>query len=184
MKDYHKGLILILLAVLASTASFYEEDRRWEMAFINYQPTSPNASRAIDDVEQLQQSILAGLDPTLTAQPTAAGGLLKQQQANTELSVDKPIENCVVGKISRSNSHSLYHDDDYMAIKHNNNTYIHLTKRDIYLLRKPLDAQSASLLIKSPNSVVQKIALAEQSDQCKKIDLYLARVKLDQTKRP
>jgi len=183
MKDYHKGLILILLAVLASTAAFYEEDRRWEMAYINYQPTSSNRGSVIevdDEIEQLQQDILAGLDPTLTAQPTAAGEMLKQDQVEQSVRIKEPVEYCATGQISRSNSHSLYHDDEYMAIKQNNNTYIYLTKRDIYLLKKPLDAQSASLLISSPDSVVEKISMAQQSTQCKKVDLYLARVRLNQ----
>ncbi|MEM5529875.1 hypothetical protein WN093_13730 [Gammaproteobacteria bacterium AS21] len=179
MKDYHKGLILILLAVLASTTAFYEEDRRWEMAFINYQPTlrtNEAANDAYNDVEQLQQNILAGLDPTLVAQPTAAGvSVKKSTQKNA---IEKTAEYCAIGKIIRSNSHSLYHNDDYMAIKYNNNTFIYLTKRDIYLLKKPLDAQSASLLLESPDGVMQEISQAQQSDQCKKNDLYLARVRL------
>lgn len=180
MKDYHKGLILILLAVLASTTAFYEEDRRWEMAFINHQPTlliNETANDAYNEVEQLQQNILAGLDPTLVAQPTAAGGVLVKRPSQKE-TIQKPAEYCAIGKIIRSNSHSLYHDDDYMAIQYNNNTFIYLIKRDIYLLRNLLDAQSASLLLESPDSVMQKIAQAQQSDQCKKNDLYLARVKL------
>jgi len=161
MRDTHKGVIFLFLALLASIAAIYEDPRHWEMPFINF-TTSPQ-----DDVALLQAQLLAGLDPTENAAPTAAGNPVKT-----------PPVQCLEGKVARDKSTDLYHDAQYVSIKELGNTYIELANRDVRLLKSAFETQSASIIDSLPVKVEQFLDQAMVKGKCGKIDLYLSKIKI------
>jgi len=161
MKDIHKGVILLIMAVLASIASLSVEDRHWKMPFITFE------SQSNDDVAHLQAQLLAGLDPTENSAPTAAGDSAKLT----------PVV-CLKGKIARDSSADLYHDATYVSVKNVSDTYIELSDNQILLLKSAFETQSASVISALPFSVEQRLDQAISAGGCGQIDLYLSKIKI------
>jgi len=161
MRDIHKGVILLIMAVLASIASLSVEDRHWKMPFITFE------SQRNDDVAQLQAQLLAGLDPTQNAAPTAAGNPAKL-----------PPVVCLQGKIARDSSADLYNNATYVSVKDASNTYIELSDNQILLLKSAFETQSASVISALPVSAEQRLDQAISAGGCGQIDLYLSKIKM------
>jgi len=160
MRDIHKGVILLIMAVLASIASLSVEDRHWKMPFITFD--SPQN----DDVAKLQAQLLAGLDPTQNTAPTAAGNPAKL-----------PPVVCLKGKIARDSSADLYHNAIYVSVKDVSDTYIELSDNQILLLKSAFETQSASVISALPVDVKQRLNQAVSVGGCGQIDLYLSKIK-------
>lgn len=163
MKDLRIGMFILLLGVIASISAFTMEDRRWEMAFINFD-AEPN--NQLNEIEALQAQLLAGVDPTTISEATAAGG------ASRKLSF-----NCANGKIIRDNVTDSFHNTIYTSIKHSDGSYIELQDSKSFLLKTAFETQSATLLESIPSDISEQMILATQMDSCSKIDMYLAKIK-------
>jgi hypothetical protein len=163
MKDLRKGMFILLLGVIASISAFTLEDRRWEMAFINFDTESSNQ---INEIDALQAQLLAGVDPTTISEATAAGGV------SSKLSF-----NCSNGKIIRDNAADSFHNAIYTSIKHTDGSYIELQDSESFLFKTAFETQSATLLESLPNDISEQMILASQMDSCSKIDMYLAKIK-------
>ncbi|NQZ31808.1 MAG: hypothetical protein HRU06_11065 [Oceanospirillaceae bacterium] len=159
MRDIHKGVILLFLAVLASIVSLSVDDRHWEMPFMTFD-SDPHS-----DVADLQAQLLAGLDPTENAAPTAAGVTAK--------AVNTP---CFAGKIARDNSTDEFHNALYLAIKQSNDTYIEVIQSQTYLIKGAFETQSASIIESFPSAVEQKIGQISNITSCKQLDVYLSKI--------
>lgn len=161
MKDLHKGVILLLLACLVSIITFFIEDRHWEMAFIRFNQPDPN-----QDVADIQAQLLAGIDPTLIAEPTAAGPTNQVKHAP-----------CFNGKISRDSQADSFHDQPYISIKENQATYIIIANDQAFLRKSPYEMQSASIIPIMPATALSLMHSAVQAGRCASLDLHLAKIK-------
>lgn len=161
MRDLHKGVILLLLALLATVIAFSVEDRRWEMAFINFE-----AKQQLREVEDIQAQLLAGLDPTENAQPTAAGVVSAKSQ----------FAPCFTGKIARDFTSDEYHNAPYTSVKNAQDTFIKVNN-NVYLLKSAFEMQSASLIEDFPNEISQMMQSAISAGRCVGLDLHLAKIK-------
>lgn len=156
MKDSYKGISLLLLGALASLWVLSKDDHGWQLAQLKW-PPEPS-------VDELQQQILAGVDPSEVFEATAAGG-------------DKPLPpDCYVGQVSRNMADEALHGAAYQAIKHEGDTYISVNQGQRYYLRTALESQTASRIQQLPEVVAQRFA---EFDDCKPLDIFLARLKED-----
>lgn len=159
MKDIHKGVILLLMAVVASVVSLSVDDRHWKMPFVKFD-SDPHS-----DVSQLQAQLLAGLDPTENAAPTAAGTTTKSDNIP-----------CFAGKIARDKNSDTFHDALYLSIKKSSETYIELIQNQTYLLKSAFETQSASVIASLPAKVEQQMAQISSIESCKQLDIYLSKI--------
>jgi hypothetical protein len=160
MKDTHKGVIFLFLAVIASSTMLTVDDRPWEMAFINKQPEQDN------DVTLIQSQILAGLDPTENTQSTAAG------PASRKI---KPT--CIKGVIARDKTADLFDGEPYASVKRAGNTYIEITQKNTYMIKGKFQTQSASVVTQFPDDINHELQLVKRIGGCINLSLYLAKIK-------
>ncbi|NRA20658.1 MAG: hypothetical protein HRU05_09290 [Oceanospirillaceae bacterium] len=160
MKDIHKGIILLCMALLASIISFSVDDRHWNMPFVSFAEDSHR------DVADLQAQLLAGLDPTENSAPTAAGNQSNDLQTS-----------CLSGKIARDKTTDKLHDDSYISVKESSAVYIQIILKQVLLVKGPFETQSASVIDVFPNTVSERLELASNSGNCTQIDLYLSKIK-------
>ncbi len=162
MKDYRKGILILLLGGLVTILALAEDDRRWEMAFINL------GAETEQQVADLQAQILLGIDPTLNAEVTAAGAVKRAA-----------MPTCYKGKIARDFQTELFHDHPYTSIKNLNQTYIEVTSANqlVFLVKGAFETQSASILEVFPERVEQSLELISGASECIQLDMYLAKIK-------
>ncbi|EPJ47867.1 MAG: hypothetical protein OFPII_09370 [Osedax symbiont Rs1] len=162
MKDYRKGILILLLGALVTILALAVDDRRWEMAYINF------GTETEQQVADLQAQILSGIDPTLNADATAAGAVKRVA-----------IPTCYRGKIARNLQTELFHDQPYTSIKNLNQTYIEVASANqlTFLVKGAFETQSASILKALPERIEQKLELVSGTSQCIQLDMYLAKIK-------
>ncbi len=172
MRDIHKGAIFLILALLASVVTLSMDDRRWEMAFINWEEKQDL------DVQNIQSQLLAGLDPTLNAEATAAGNPSNTQQAVISNSASaKKNSYCFSGKIARDLSSDQFHEMPYVSVKENQDTFINIDNDFALLIKSAYEMQSASLIQSLPTNVAQLMQSAMANGRCIELDLHLAKIK-------
>jgi hypothetical protein len=172
MRDIHKGAIFLMLGLLASVVTLSMDDRRWEMAFINWDEKQDL------DVQNIQSQLLAGLDPTLNAQATAAGNPSTTQKSIAENVVsNKKSAFCFSGKIARDINSDQFHEMPYISVKEDQDTFISIDNNFALLLKSAFEVQSASLIQSLPSSVAHTMQLAIENGRCIELDLHLAKIK-------
>ncbi len=180
MRDIHKGVIFLILALLASVVTLTMEDRRWEMAFINWD------KKQDQDVLDIQAQLFAGIDPTLNAQPTAAGNAINPEIDNpisiddvnlAPVAISKKGSYCFSGKIARDLNTDPFHDLPYTSIKNNRDTFINIDNNLAFLLKSAYEVQSASLISVLPVNAQQLMQSAIDGGHCIDLDLHLAKIK-------
>ena len=172
MRDIHKGAIFLILALLASVVTLSMDDRRWEMAFINWEEKQDL------DVQNIQSQLLAGIDPTLNAEATAAGSASNtQQRAVASNPSSKKNSFCFSGKIARDLSSDQFHEMPYISIKEHQDTFISIDNNFALLIKSAYEVQSASLIQSLPSSAAQLMQSAMENGRCIELDLHLAKIK-------
>lgn len=160
MKDFRRGIIILLLGLLACITALLYQDQHWEMAFINFD------SQSSRDILNIQARLLTGADPTVFALPTAAGSVKKKINVR-----------CATGKIVRDKPVDFFHGAKYVSTKSTTGSYVQLRNKQTYLFKSLFETQSASLIDSLPMVIEQKLTLAAQAANCAQVDLYIASIK-------
>lgn len=137
MNDTLKGLSILSITVVAIAWVLQSDNSGWEIPFLAFK--GQNSS----DVAQLQREILAGADPTLIQQPTAAG-----QQSNA----------CYKGWVSLSGVEPAIIQQSYQGIQSGGRVYLRILEQDILLDVSLADQAKAHRPDAVPVSVALQLA--------------------------
>lgn len=157
MNDAMKGVSILSVTAVAIFWMLNQDNKGFEIAFLM------NDSAERSAAWQLQQSILAGADPTQTQEPSAAGvfGL-----------------NCYRGRVSLHNEEMQLEQQSYISVANQTTMFMRVAGQKIILEIPINDKEVARRAMSVPVDIAVELAdMQEQGRQCLRENLIITALK-------
>lgn len=157
MNDAMKGISILSLTAVAISWVLTQDNEGFDIAFL----TNDSAQRSA--ALQLQQSILAGADPTQAQEPSAAGG------SNLY---------CYRGRVSVHDEQMMLEQESYTSVANQTSMFVRVAGQKIILEILLKDKTSAHRAVSVPAGIAVEMADMQKSEgQCIRKDLIISTLK-------
>lgn len=157
MNDAMKGISILSLTAVAISWVLNQDSEGFDMAFL----TNDSAERS--SVLQLQESILAGADPTVSQEPSSAGenGL-----------------KCYRGQLSIHDDQMLLEQQSYLSVANQTSMFVRVAGQKMILEMPINDKTIARRAVSVPVGVAIELAdMQEREGRCIREDLIITALK-------
>lgn len=157
MNDTMKGISILLLTAVAISWVLNQDNEGFDMAFL----TNDSAERSA--ALQIQQSILAGADPTQNQEPTAAGV--------SDL-------NCYRGRVSVYDEQMTLEKQAYISVANQTSMFLRVAGQKIILEIPINDKTIARRVMSVPVDIAVELAdMQKLEERCARKDLIISVLK-------
>lgn len=157
MNDAMKGVSILSLTAIAISWMLSQDNQGFDIAFLSNDSAERSAAL------QLQQSILAGADPTQTQEPSAAGVF--------DL-------NCYRGRVSVHDEQITLVQQSYISVANQTTMFVRVSGQKIILEIPMADTTMARRAMSVPVDIAVELADRQELDsQCVRKDLIITALK-------